>query len=162
MKITIVAFSKLKSPGARQWADYYLKNLRPWVKIEEIELKPVPVSDKSEAQKKIVQEKEAEILVALLGHREIANSQVVLLSEEGAQLPTLKWAETLQLANDQSKALCFCLGGSLGFAPRLRKTFSRQISLGSQTLSHEIARLVLFEQIYRALSVNKRHPYHNS
>ena len=58
-------------------------------------------------------------------------------------------------------ALVIVIGGSLGIGHNLLKAANRTVSFGPQTFSHELARLVLVEQLYRALSFNEGHPYHN-
>ncbi len=57
-------------------------------------------------------------------------------------------------------SLLFAVGGADGFADATRKSASQQISLGKMTLPHELARVVLLEQIYRAFTILKGHPYH--
>jgi 23S rRNA pseudoU1915 N3-methylase RlmH len=62
LKLYLVSFGKLKTPGLREAADYYLKLIQPWVTFEEIELKPLHVGDKSASSRKQIQEEEGEIL----------------------------------------------------------------------------------------------------
>lgn len=162
MKIHVIAFGKLRAPGLREACDYYARNLGAWVKVEETELKPQDVPDKSPATRKQIQEKEAkafgEKLSAALGPRGV----LVLLDETGKAEPTLDWATRFERWRDGSAPeIVIGVGSSLGWSPELRKRAQALLSFGPQTLSHELARLVLYEQLYRAFSVLHGHPYHH-
>jgi hypothetical protein len=67
VRIFLIAFGKLKAPGIRETVDYYVRNAKAFSPIEEIELKPLPVPDKSPATRALIQAKEAEILGERLG-----------------------------------------------------------------------------------------------
>lgn len=162
MKLFLVAFGKLKAPGIRETVDYYVRNTGTFCPIEEIELKALPVPDKSPATRALIQSKEAEILEDRLGKLLSARGVFFLLDEKGKTAITLEWANQLRGYEDNSiPEVAFCIGSSLGFADALKKKARGLFSLGPQTLSHEIARLVTAEQIYRALSVVRGHPYHH-
>ena len=162
MKISVFAFGKLKTPGLKEAAHYYRRLSQTWGGIDEIELKPISVSDKSAQTRKLIQEKEGALLnekLLALGSR----AAIYLLDETGKNLSTSQWAKIVAEASDRGTAnLAFCVGSSLGFSDEVRAHAKGQLSLGAQTLPHELARVVLFEQIYRALSVLQGHPYHNS
>lgn len=116
------------------------------------------VPDKSPGTRAQIQKKEAELLLSKLS----ARSALFLLDEGGKNLSTRDWAETFRKHETESVSeMVFCVGSSLGFSEDLRKKARAILSLGSQTLPHELARVVLLEQIYRAQSVLKGHPYHN-
>lgn len=161
MRLTLFAFGKLKTTGLRETADYYKKILGNWISLDEFELKSISVPDKSLATRKIIQEKEAILLnqkLARFGNKK----RLFLLEERGKALTTMQWAEKFQsLKRDGSGELIFCIGSSLGFSDEVRKIAQGSFSLGPQTLSHELARVVLLEQLYRAMSVLNGHPYHN-
>jgi 23S rRNA (pseudouridine1915-N3)-methyltransferase len=162
VKTQIVAFGKLKTPGLREALDYYLKLLRPWTPVEETELKPIAVPDKSPATRKQIQEKEGKLLLEKLESSLDSRGILVLMDETGKNLPTQTWAKTLQgWQDDGVREVSFCIGSSLGFSPEVRERARMSLSFGPQTLSHELARTVLGEQLYRAWSINKGHPYHN-
>lgn len=170
MRVRIVAFGKLKTPGLREALDYYIRNLKPWADVEEVELKPLSVPDKSPATRKKIQEKESELLLEKLcsspkshgKHQGEARRALILLDESGLALPTREWSARLRSWEESgTREACFCIGSSLGFAPSLRARAHAVLSLGAQTLPHELARVVLGEQLYRAFSVLQGHPYHN-
>ena len=162
MKLHIVAFGKLKAPGLREAADTYLRNLGPWVNVQEHELKPISVPDKSPATRVQIQEKEAEILSERLGPLVGSRGSFYLLYELGKSRPTQGWAELVRIwESEGTNAIALCLGSSLGWSDAIRKKARGLLSLGPQTLPHELARVVLLEQVYRAWSIQRGHPYHN-
>ncbi|MEK7690772.1 MAG: 23S rRNA (pseudouridine(1915)-N(3))-methyltransferase RlmH [Bdellovibrionota bacterium] len=160
MKIRILCFGKLKTPGLREACDHYLKLLSAWVPVQEIELKPVSIPDKAPATRKKIQVQEGDLLLARLeDNREI----LVLLDETGKSHRSESWAEWLQqLADTGTRSVAFAVGSSLGFSDEVRKRAARVVSMGPQTFSHELARVALAEQVYRASSILKKHPYHNA
>jgi 23S rRNA (pseudouridine1915-N3)-methyltransferase len=151
MRLPVYAFGKLRTPGLREAADHYKKLLGTWIDLDEVELKSQHVSDKSPATRKKIQEQEGEMLLERLG-----KTPFYLLDETGKALSTQAWVDLVA-----QPGIAFCVGGSLGFSDALRRAAKGAISLGPQTLPHELARVVLFEQLYRAWSVTRGHPYHN-
>lgn len=162
MKVHLIAFGKLRAPGIREATDYYLRNLGVWVQVTEHELKSVAVPDKSPTTRLQIQKKEEEILREKLSSVLSSRGQFFLLDERGKALSTLEWAERVKKWEDESvPEIALCIGSSLGFSAELKKEARGLFSLGPQTLSHEIARLVLSEQLYRMWSVTRGHPYHH-
>ena len=158
-KITLVCFGKLKFPGMMEAVSEFEKRLSRYVDFEVIELKPVKSAQKSESERKLIQDKEASVVEELLKNKRGA---VWCLSETGRSLKALEWAEAFNQITDHGPGeLILIIGGSLGISEKLLKQSSKTISLGPQTLSHELARLVLVEQLYRTLSQLAGHPYHN-
>ncbi|MCC6485445.1 MAG: 23S rRNA (pseudouridine(1915)-N(3))-methyltransferase RlmH [Armatimonadetes bacterium] len=159
MRLTVIAFGKLRISGMRHVADHYLAGLRRWTSLEEIELKALAVPDKSAETRRMVQEREAELL---LEHVEKRKARLFLLSEDGRAMTSRQWAAMLQdMEHSGVNEAVFAIGGSLGFSDRVRKRSHAVLSFGPQTLPHEMARVVLFEQLFRAWSIIKNHPYHN-
>jgi 23S rRNA (pseudouridine1915-N3)-methyltransferase len=162
LKLYLVAFGKLKTPGIRETVDYYVRNAGAFTPCEEIELKALPVPDKSAATRALIQAKEAELLEERLAKTLSSRGVFFLLDEKGKPGVTLEWANQLRKLEESSiPEVAFCIGSSLGFSDALRKKARGLFSFGPQTLSHEIARLVAAEQLYRALSILRGHPYHH-
>ena len=102
---------------------------------------------------------------ALLKMKERAGARpahsIVLLDMRGKQLSSEEFAKFVE--NHQNRnpyPLLFAIGGADGFSEQARKSASFVLSLGRMTLAHELARIVLLEQLYRAFSILKGHPYH--
>lgn len=162
MKIYLISFGKLKTAGLRQTADYYKKIIQPWVTLEEIELKPVTVSEKSAHARNLILQQEEKILLDHLSSKLKSRGLFFILDEKGKPRPSTKWAEDIQTLELQGiPAIAYCIGSSLGFSPEFKKKAKDSISLGTHTMSHELARVVLLEQVYRAYSIRNSHPYHN-
>jgi len=163
MRLAVLAFGKLKTPGLREAADYYLRLANGYCSVDELELKPIPVPQKSTAIRKQIQTKELELVRKALHSQNGNRNLLYLLDEGGKSLRTEDWANQIRIWEQNGiQNVTFCVGSSLGFAEELRiEAKGRMISLGCQTLPHELARVVLLEQLYRALSVTRGHPYHN-
>lgn len=160
MKIVVFAYGKLKTPGLRAATDYYLRNVKPWSPVAEEELKAAPLPDKSEATRRKAQDSEAKPVLEWLDRH--PRAALVLLSEEGKAKPTQGWADLIRTHQERgSTELAFVVGGAFGLSESLRARAHQVLSFGPQTFSHEIARLALAEQLYRAFSLLNGHPYHH-
>jgi 23S rRNA (pseudouridine1915-N3)-methyltransferase len=166
-KITLLCFGKLKTPGLSEAVYEFEKRLSRYVEFETVELKPVTVPEKSTAHRERIQEEEGERLLEVLqspGFKSKAGRAPALwcLDETGKALPTREWAWQLKSLGDTGTGdLVLLIGGSLGLGQNILNHCHSCLSLGPQTLSHELARLIAVEQVYRALSYNAGHPYHN-
>ncbi len=162
MRVQLLAFGKLKTPGLAESAKYYLKLLRSFVATDETELKPLPVPEKSEALRRQIQDKEGALLNEKFEKLLSPRDRVYLLDEGGKAMTTRQWAALVrEWESSDVPQVALCIGSSLGFSQELRKRAHGILSLGPQTLPHELARVVLTETLYRAWSVVRGHPYHN-
>lgn len=165
--ITLICFGKLKTPGLSEAVAEFAKRLTRYTQFEVHELKPQRVPEKSETLRAEIQAKESdqvqEVITKLQNKNTLSKSCAIwCLDETGKALKTTEWAKAFKGIQDQHQGeLVLVVGGSLGISPSLRESGHRTISLGPQTLSHELARLILTEQIYRVLSYIEGHPYHN-
>lgn len=89
-----------------------------------------------------------------------SNDIVVCLDERGQSLSSLEFAHKLSQWQHESSRVCFLIGGPDGHHSATRESARLMLSLSSFTLPHGLARLVLVEQLYRAMSIAKNHPYH--
>lgn len=135
---------------------------RPWVTLEEIEIKPLPVAEKSPASRRLIQDEEARRLLSEITNKLPEKAPFFLIDERGRALNSRQWSELMDdWERSGLKAVGLCLGSSLGFSASLKEKAKAVLSLGPQTMPHELARVVLMEQIYRAAAILKGHPYHN-
>lgn len=151
-KIIILAIGKIKEPHYRSAVEEYLKRLRPYLKVETVELRPEPFNAASHARAK---EKEAERLMEFLVKYQA--NQVYLLDERGAEMTSEKLARFL---DQQRETIIFAIGGALGFSDEIKKAYPQKIALSQLTLPHELARVVLAEQLYRAATIVRGKEYH--
>ena len=147
---------KIKADYARSGCAEFLKRLGRYHKVEHIE-----VRDVSRTKGRVEDWKKAEAS-ALLKH--IPNRAVtVVLDENGKQWSSQGLAQWIQGQENQSQStIAFLLGGPDGHDPQLIKSAHRVWSLGQLTLPHELARLLVLEQVYRASTLLSGHPYHRA
>lgn len=162
MKITLIGFGKLKTQGLREACDAYIKKLSHYCDFQEIELKPTEVTEKSAQASQKIKLDEASRLKEKIAKSCSPRAKMVLLDERGKSLDSVSWAKKIEGFKDSSTPeLVFCIGGSLGFLDSLRSDADWCVNLGPQTTSHELARVILAEQLYRSMSIISGHPYHN-
>lgn len=142
MKLTIAWIGKTKNPAIQSLSDEYLKRLRQFAEAEGVSLKD-----------------EAALLKLCEGRG--ARRRLVLLDSRGKPLSSEELAVFLREHQDRNPApLVFAVGPANGFSDELRRKADFVLSIGRMTLAHELARVVLLEQVYRAFTVLKGHPYH--
>jgi 23S rRNA (pseudouridine1915-N3)-methyltransferase len=90
------------------------------------------------------------------------SARLVLLDERGQQATSEEFTAMIARLRDDALDVAFALGGPDGHGDRLRKAAHLQLSLGRMTLPHGLARIVLAEQLYRAMTILQGHPYHRA
>ena len=146
---------KLKTPACRDLAAEYAKRLGRYYPVRETCIKDAPGKLPGPERMR----REAEALAAELTPRDLA----VCLDERGTSLASPDLAKRLQgWLEDPAQAPCFIIGGSLGLGESIRARARFTLSLGPMTLPHELARVLLLEQLYRAATILHGHPYHHA
>jgi len=146
VKIKVAWVGKTKEQAIQSLTDEYLKRISHYAEIAGLALKD-----------------EAAILSLASGDRQTPKKErhkLVLLDSRGKQLSSEELAEFLEREQLNATQLLFAIGGSDGFSEEARRQAALTLSLGKMTLPHELARVVLVEQLYRAFTILKRHPYH--
>ena len=144
VKLTIAWIGKTKAPAIQSLTDEYLKRLSHYADTEGTALK-----DESALQK------------LRSGNARSARNTLVLLDSRGKQLSSEEFAGFLGNYQDRNPLpLLFAVGPANGFTPEIRQEANLLLSLGKMTVAHELARVVLLEQLYRAFTILKGHPYH--
>lgn len=151
LKISIIAVGKVKEKFWQAVSQEYLKRLKPYAKLELIE---VLAESFSSQNKKASQSKENGRLMKIL--EKYNKSDVYLLAEYGQEFTSLGFADFLK----NKKEIVLVLGGALGWAEDMKQKYPQSISLSQLTMPHEMARVVLLEQIYRAASIINKKDYH--
>lgn len=158
MKVKIIAVGKLKEKYLKDGIAEYGKRMIRFAKFEIVELSDEKTPDNaSEAQNHQIMEKEGDRILAKISERDY----VIVLAIEGKQFPSEEFSRiiadtTLRGYSD----IVFVIGGSLGLADKVKKRANLKMSFGSLTLPHQLMRLVLAEQIYRAFMIQQGSPYH--
>ena len=146
MKIKVAWIGKTKEAAIQSLTDEYLKRISRYAEVQGIALKD-----------------ELAILSLARGERHGGRNErhkLVLLDSRGKQYSSEELAAMLEREQVNAIPLLFAVGGSDGFSDDARRQADIVLSLGKMTLPHELARVVLVEQIYRAFTILKNHPYH--
>lgn len=151
LDITILAVGKIKSKFLAEAESEYLKRLKPFARVNILETKAESFSSSTkEKAKQTETERLAKILKDTPGG-------IYLLSESGNQYDSISFASNIH--NHDGKKITLVIAGSLGFDKEIVDSYP-SISLSSLTFTHEMARVILLEQIYRAISIERGKDYH--
>lgn len=152
--IHVIAVGKLKEAYAKEIQFEYLKRLKPYAKVTLTELTEEPFRDQSDHVK--VKQKEAEKIITLLSDTDL----VIALHETGKEYTSIELAKFLKNKSEQGQRLVLIIGGPLGLDESILKKADYQLSLSKLTLTHQMVRPLLFEQLYRAATINSGKQYH--
>ncbi len=158
MKITIIAVGKIKEKFYRDAIDEYAKRLSKYCKFEIIEVTDEKTPDKcSEAEEQMILSKEAERILKHLRH----DMFVFALAIKGKKLDSVTFANEINgLALSGKSSVAFIIGGSLGLHSSVLSRADKQLSFSDMTFPHQLMRVILSEQIYRAYRIIANEPYH--
>lgn len=158
MKIKVVTVGKLKEKYLKDGIAEYTKRISRFAKLEMIELADEKTPDKaSELENQKILETEGARILSKVGERDF----VVVLAIEGKTFSSEEFSKQLEQASIKGySTLTFIIGGSLGLAPVVKNRANLSVSFGRLTLPHQLMRLVLVEQIYRAFTIQQGSPYH--
>jgi 23S rRNA (pseudouridine1915-N3)-methyltransferase len=156
MKIKLLAIGKTDNKNLIQLIEEYQNLLKHYIKFE---LEIIPdiknVKNLSEIQQK---EKEGELILSKLQNTD----QLVLLDDKGTDFTSIQFSHYLQKKmNSGIKQLVLVIGGPYGFSETVYKKATGKIALSKMTLSHQLIRLFIVEQLYRGFTILKNEPYHH-
>jgi 23S rRNA (pseudouridine1915-N3)-methyltransferase len=161
IKIKLLTVGRTKEEWIKQGLLHYSKLLKRDAKIEFVEVKDEKVLKSKETA--AILEVEAERILKYMKEETPAGSSTlyIALDKEGKQLSSEDWTEFLrEKLNRGYSEFVFVLGGALGLAPRIFEACRISLSLSKMTFTHEMSRIILLEQIYRAFSILKGTDYH--
>ncbi len=150
-KISIISLTSSKKDAYQDLVKEYQKRLKPHLDLELIEIPALSFSSTNISE---IKRKETLKVLKLLEKR--SEADIFILSEEGIELDSVSFSR--QIFSD-TKPLVFLIAGSLGFDFSLLKAYPR-LSLSKMTFLHDMARLILIEQIYRAWAIERGKTYH--
>ncbi|RXJ50163.1 23S rRNA (pseudouridine(1915)-N(3))-methyltransferase RlmH [Gelidibacter gilvus] len=156
MQIKLLAIGKTDHQQLQMLIDDYQKRLGFYIKFE-FEIIPdlKKVKNLSEEQQK---QKEGELILAKLSNTDM----LILLDENGKQFDSVAFSDYLQKhMNSGIKQLVFLIGGPYGFSQDVYTKAHGKISLSKMTFSHQMIRLFMIEQLYRAFTILRNEPYHH-
>ena len=153
-KISILAVGKLKEPHWAAAQREFLLRLAPFAKVELAETPASPITDTKNAERSMREEGEA------LLRRLPADSLIIALDRQGSRLSSERLAGLLRDEGERGRRLTFVIGGAAGLDPAVLTRAERKISLSDLTFTHEMARIILWEQLYRAETILAGKKYH--
>ncbi len=157
MNINVICIGKLKEKYWTAAIEEYSKRLGGYCSLKIVELKESKLpKNPSAADELNVINKEGEEILAKIGD----GDYVVALEVEGKLLESPELAHEIEAASMQHSTIDFVIGGSLGLSTAVKRRANLGFSFGRITLPHQLARVVLLEQIYRAYKINNNETYH--
>lgn len=158
MKFTFLTIGKIKEKWMRQGIDEYLKRLSPIAKVEILSPDEEKMPENpSPALKEKVMEKEGEKLLKYLKDEDF----LILLDLKGKPVTSEELADILRKRMVSGTShFFFMIGGPYGNGKNIRKRANLKISISAMTFTHQMARLILAEQVYRAMKIIRHEPYH--
>lgn len=158
VKITIIAVGKIKEKYLRLGIDEYRKRLGRYTKLEIIEVADEKAPENlSPVEMEMVKQKEGERILAQI----TPDDYVMTLEISGKMCDSLAFAKKIEnLATYGNSKIVFVIGGSLGISKEVQKRSNEALSFSKMTFPHQLMRLILLEQIYRAFRIINNEPYH--
>ncbi len=153
-RFRILAVGPLHHDYAKEAAAEYAKRLRPFAKVEVEEIEKRAFRSLSERERTVGVE--GSHLVAHLTNDEY----VIALDEAGKTMDSHKFAQLLKREGKTGRIVTFLIGGPLGLSPETKNAAHMTLSLSPLTFPHEIARVILLEQLYRAMTILNGKTYH--
>lgn len=158
MSVTILAVGRMKEKPYRMMADEYMKRLSRYGKFEEVELPDLPEpANSSPAIERQIREKEGEAILSRIR----PGSHVIAMTIPGKQWDSPGLSRHLdELMTRGASDIVFVIGGSLGLSEQVIARAEEEMSMSKMTFPHQLARVMLMEQLYRAMKIRAGERYH--
>jgi 23S rRNA (pseudouridine1915-N3)-methyltransferase len=153
-KITIIVVDRTRSPFLKEGELFYLNRIRRYVEVETLEVKPAKIT-KGKTKKDVLTQ-EGDALLKMIRPADY----VFALDRSGKQSSSEQFAENIGRLFEKADSIVFVVGGPLGLSDKVLKHANEIISLSTLTFTHEMSRLILLEQAYRALTILRGEKYH--
>lgn len=155
MNIKIIAVGKMREQGFKLAIEEFSKRLSAYCSFSVIEIPASTIKDDSLAEKYM--EEEAQKFFAAIK----PNSYVITMEIEGRSLSSEEFASKIkEISNNGANEIAFLIGGANGLAKSIKTRSNFKLSLSKMTFPHQLARVMLTEQIYRAMKIMAKEPYH--
>jgi 23S rRNA (pseudouridine1915-N3)-methyltransferase len=154
LTVTILMVGKTRESFIREGLSFYEKRLQPFLHLTLVSVREEKEAGSLSAE--TIRVREGERLRAQIPPRAL----VIALTPQGREFTSEEFAAWLTRRELESRPLAFLIGGHLGLDPGTLAATSERLALSRFTLTHELSRLVLLEQLYRAMTIKSGHPYH--
>jgi 23S rRNA (pseudouridine1915-N3)-methyltransferase len=156
MNIKLVVVGKTEEKYLKEGIDIFEKRLKFYIPYEMIIIPSL--KDTKNLSPQMVKEREGELIIKQVSKAD----KVILFDEMGEEFRSIEYANFLQKnMNAGIKTMCFVVGGAFGFSDEVYKIANLKIAMSKMTFSHQMIRLMIVEQLYRAFTILKNEPYHN-
>ena len=156
MKIKLVCIGKTGKDFLVAGEREYLDRLKHYVQVERIEIPDIKNAKKLTFQQ--VKELEGKEILLKLS----SSDRLFLLDERGKKYSSVAFSQFIQNQfNQGGKSIVFVIGGAYGFSEEVYSRANGKISLSEMTFSHQMIRMIFFEQVYRAMTILNNEPYHH-
>lgn len=157
IKLTVIALGRLKEAYLRDAQAEYLKRLSRYCDLSVIELNPVSLCENpSRNQIEAALQKEAEMILKRIPN----GSLIAAMCVEGKMISSEELAECVNTQLSDGTSICFIIGSSYGLAECIKQRAHLKLSASRMTFPHQLFRVMLLEQIYRAFKINEGGTYH--
>lgn len=157
MNIEIWSVGKENESYIAEGIHYYFQKTRPYTPVDLVLLQLPRKTVTTDIERTKLQEEE------LILKKLTSNHYLILLDERGKQFNSVQWSQQMQqLMNQGTKTLVLLIGGAFGVTENVRKRASQCWSLSALVFPHQLVRLIVAEQVYRAFSILNNSPYHHT
>ena len=157
MKIKLLCVGRVKEKYFTDAINEYVKRLSKFTAVEIIEVPDEMTKDKASAAENLtVLKKEGDRLLSKIKD----SDYVISLEIEGRKLSSVELAGTISNICLKASTICLVIGGSLGLDDRIKKRSDFHLSFSDLTFPHQLMRVIVLEQLYRAFKINNNEPYH--
>lgn len=158
MNVNIIAVGKIKEKYLKDAIEEYAKRLSRFCKLTITEIPDEPMNDKpSDAEKQTILKKEGKKILSAIKNTDV----LVSLCVEGGELESEEFARFFsQECVKGANTFTFIIGGSLGLSEEVKRNSNLRLSFSKMTFPHQLMRVILLEQVYRAFKINANESYH--
>lgn len=158
MTVTVLCVGKIKERFFTDAVNEYSKRLSKFCKLNIIEVEDEEnPQNAGETLERSIREKEGEKILKKIPQ----GAYTISLEIEGRKHDSVSFADRInKIQINGSSNICFIIGGSLGLSDSVKKTAKESLSFSDMTFPHQLMRIILLEQIYRAFKINNNEPYH--
>lgn len=156
MKITFICIGKTSKKFLEEGEQEYLNRLKNYTKIERIELPDLKNARKLTLEQ--IKKEEGQLFLSKIPQ----GDELILLDERGKHYSSVEFSKFIDKKNINGvKGVTFLVGGAYGFSDEIYARANSKMSLSTMTFSHQMIRMIFFEQLYRAFTIIKGEPYHH-
>ena len=158
LTIQIVCVGKMSQKWFQIGAEEYIKRLGAFDRVIISEIPEYKITEDTESNRQEAVKKEGEQILRIIN--ESPNAYKIALCIEGKEFASQELADLIQKTKNNSSKMIFMIGGSAGLSEEVKKACSLKLSMGKMTFPHQMARMILLEQLYRAETINMGIKYH--